>query len=92
MVKARALISLRASIATLSDAEDQKHLIDSIIRNYPLPAIFLYQRLQTGKCNDVIDGKQSMRLFSNSWGFSRVSFPLRPTSWEADPRSEAGTA
>lgn len=40
---------------------DRAKLIDSILRNYPLPAIFLYKRQETGKLVfDVIDGKQRL--------------------------------
>src|SRR5688572_14782580 len=38
---------------------DRAKLIDSILRNYPLPAIFLYRREDDGQIiYDVIDGKQ----------------------------------
>lgn len=38
---------------------DRIKLIDSILRNYPLPAIFLYRREENGQIiYDVIDGKQ----------------------------------
>ncbi len=38
---------------------DRRLLIDTIVRNYPLPAIFLYRRLEGGRAvYDVIDGKQ----------------------------------
>lgn len=38
---------------------DRAKLIESIIRNYPVPAIFLYRREENGKIvYDVIDGKQ----------------------------------
>ncbi len=38
---------------------ERSKLIDSIIRNYPLPSIFLYQRRTDGELKyDVIDGKQ----------------------------------
>ncbi len=40
---------------------DRQKLIDSIIRNYPLPAIFLYRREEHGEIvYDVIDGKQRL--------------------------------
>src|SRR5258708_1236183 len=46
---------------------DRPKLIDSIMRNYPLPAIFLYRRQRDGEIiYDVIDGKQrieSMLMF-----------------------------
>ena len=39
--------------------KDRQKLIDSIIRNYPIPAIFLYRRKEDGEIiYDVIDGKQ----------------------------------
>src|SRR4051794_27220455 len=38
---------------------DRAKLVDSILRNYPLPSIFLYKRHPEGDiCYDVIDGKQ----------------------------------
>jgi hypothetical protein len=38
---------------------DRRKLIDSIVRNYPLPSVFLYCRHQNGEIiYDVIDGKQ----------------------------------
>jgi hypothetical protein len=41
--------------------KDRKKLIESILRNYPLPAIFLYKREENGKIiYDVIDGKQRL--------------------------------
>jgi uncharacterized protein with ParB-like and HNH nuclease domain len=40
---------------------DRAKLIDSILRNYPLPAIFLYKRQEDGDLvYDVIDGKQRL--------------------------------
>jgi hypothetical protein len=41
--------------------KDRTKLIESIIRNYPVPAIFLYRREENGKIvYDVIDGKQRL--------------------------------
>lgn len=41
--------------------KDRQKLIESIIRNYPVPAIFLYRREENGKIvYDVIDGKQRL--------------------------------
>ncbi len=41
--------------------KDRAKLIDSIFRNYPLPAIFLYRREENGTIiYDVIDGKQRL--------------------------------
>lgn len=46
----------RSSVWTESD---RSKLIDSILRNYPLPSIFLYKRYEKGNLiYDVIDGKQ----------------------------------
>lgn len=40
---------------------DRAKLIDSIVRNYPLPAIFLYRRKVDGELvYDVVDGKQRL--------------------------------
>lgn len=48
----------RNSVWTL---KDRKKLIESVLRNYPLPAIFLYKREEQGKViYDVIDGKQRL--------------------------------
>lgn len=48
----------RNSVWTL---KDRRKLIESVIRNYPLPAIFLYKREEHGKTiYDVIDGKQRL--------------------------------
>lgn len=41
--------------------QQRRKLIDSILRNYPLPAIFLYRREEEGDYQyDVIDGKQRL--------------------------------
>lgn len=48
----------RNSVWTL---KDRRKLIESILRNYSLPAIFLYKREENGKIiYDVIDGKQRL--------------------------------
>jgi uncharacterized protein with ParB-like and HNH nuclease domain len=52
---------------------DRRLLIDSILRKYPLPAIFLYPREKEGEIiYDVIDGKQRieaiLRFTGNIWG------------------------
>lgn len=40
---------------------DRQTLIDSILKNYPIPAIFLYSREENGEIiYDVIDGKQRL--------------------------------
>ena len=51
----------RKSVWTKSD---RNKLIDSVIRNYPIPAIFLYKRKEDGEIiYDVIDGKQRLETF-----------------------------
>ena len=43
--------------------EKQSYFIDSILRNFPIPPIFLHRKIDsdTGKTNfDVIDGKQRL--------------------------------
>ena len=48
----------RNSVWTLTD---RRKLIDSVLRNYPIPAIFLYRREEKGDIiYDVIDGKQRL--------------------------------
>ena len=53
-------------------AKDRKKLIDSILRNYPLPAIFLYRRAENGNLiYDVIDGKQRLETIFKFIGVLR---------------------
>jgi hypothetical protein len=57
---------------------DRRHLIDSILRNYPLPAIFLYRREEEGKLMfDVIDGKQRLESIFMFTGAMRGRFETR---------------
>lgn len=59
----------RDSVWTLTD---RKKLIDSIVRNYPLPAIFLYRREENGEIiYDVIDGKQRIESILMFMGLIR---------------------
>jgi hypothetical protein len=52
--------------------KDREKLVDSIIRNYPIPAIFLYKRTKDGKTiYDVIDGKQRLESILMFTGTSR---------------------
>src|SRR6266545_4912965 len=45
--------------ASVWDIKDRSKLIDSILKNYPLPSIFLYQTQRAGDpVYYVIDGKQ----------------------------------
>jgi 5-methylcytosine-specific restriction endonuclease McrA len=55
---------------------DRRKLIDSIVRGYPLPAIFLHHRRED-HVYDVIDGKQRLETIL---GFARA---LRGRSFEA---------
>ena len=51
---------------------DRKKLIDSILRNYPLPSIFLYKREDNGHyIYDVIDGKQRIESIFRFMGLIR---------------------
>jgi len=53
---------------------DRAKLIDSIFRQYPLPAIFLYKRTENGDfVYDVVDGKQRLESI---FRFMRI---MRPT-------------
>jgi len=57
---------------------DRAKLIDSILRNYPLPAIFLYRRETDGDLVfDVIDGKQRLESIFMFMGVKRGRFPTR---------------
>lgn len=54
---------------------DRAKLIDSILRNYPLPAIFLYRRNDNGHLVfDVIDGKQRLESIFMFTGLMRGMF------------------
>jgi 5-methylcytosine-specific restriction endonuclease McrA len=64
----------RNSVWTLSD---RRALIDSILRQYPLPAIFLYRRVEQGNVIfDVIDGKQRIETILMFAGETRPRFEL----------------
>jgi hypothetical protein len=57
---------------------DRAKLIDSILRNYPLPAIFLYRREENGQIiYDVIDGKQRIESILMFMGKMRGRYCLR---------------
>ena len=57
---------------------DRAKLIDSILRNYPLPAIFLYRRQEDGQIvYDVIDGKQRIESILKFVGEMRGRYWLR---------------
>jgi Protein of unknown function DUF262 len=64
----------RNSVWTLSD---RTALVDSILRQYPLPAIFLYRRVDHGNTIfDVIDGKQRIETILMFVGEQRPHFEL----------------
>ena len=57
---------------------DRAKLVDSILRNYPLPAIFLYKREEDGELVfDVIDGKQRLESILMFTGAMRGRFWTR---------------
>lgn len=57
---------------------DRAKLIESILRNYPLPAIFLYRREEDGKLvYDVIDGKQRLESILMFMGAMRGRYETR---------------
>jgi 5-methylcytosine-specific restriction endonuclease McrA len=57
--------------------KDRRALIDSILRQYPLPAIFLYRRVEQGNVVfDVIDGKQRVETILMFIGEKRPRFEV----------------
>lgn len=57
---------------------DRAKLIDSILRNYPLPAVFLYRREDNGQIiYDVIDGKQRIESILMFMGVMRGRYGLK---------------
>jgi len=57
---------------------DRALLIDSLLRNFPLPAIFLYKREDKGELIfDVIDGKQRLESILMFTGAMRGRFSAR---------------
>ena len=57
---------------------DRAKLIDSILRNYPLPAVFLYRREDNGQIiYDVIDGKQRIESILMFMGKMRGRYWLK---------------
>lgn len=48
---------------------DKRLLIESLLRGFPIPAVFLYQRYDGGRlCYDVIDGKQRLETIFGFMG------------------------
>ena len=65
---------------------DRMKLIDSVLRNYPLPSIFLYRREEKGNIvYDVIDGKQRIESILMFIGVIRGN---RFSSWSQLPGRE----
>lgn len=61
----------RRSVWTI---KDRVKLIDTVIRNYPLPAIFLYRNEDDGRVSySVIDGKQRLETLLGFLGHLRGS-------------------
>jgi Protein of unknown function DUF262/HNH endonuclease len=57
---------------------DRAKLIDSILRNYPIPAVFFYRREEQGQLfYDVIDGKQRIEALLMFMGLLRGRFGLK---------------
>jgi hypothetical protein len=57
---------------------DRAKLIDSILRNYPLPAIFFYRREEDGQIiYDVIDGKQRVESILMFMGEMRGRYDVK---------------
>lgn len=66
--------------------KDRANLLDSILRNYPLPAIFLYKREEEGHLVfDVIDGKQRLESILMFMGAMPGRFRTRTQLSETDP-------
>lgn len=64
---------------------DRAKLIESILRNYPLPAIFLYEREDNGHLiYDVIDGKQRLESILMFTGLLRGRFETKVLLPDAD--------
>lgn len=58
--------------------KDRQKLIDSILRNYPIPAIFLYKREENGEIiYDVIDGKQRLESILMYMGLIKGRFEAK---------------
>jgi hypothetical protein len=71
---------------------DRQRLIDSVLRGYPLPSVFLYQRTDGGRviC-DVIDGKQRIETLLMFAGQMRgLRFKVRAALPGGDARDWVG--
>lgn len=69
---------------------DRAKLIDSILRNYPLPAVFFYRREEEGEIfYDVIDGKQrieSILMFMGSMRGGRFTLKTQLPNQDHEER------
>lgn len=55
-------------------------LVESLLRGFPIPAIFLYERNEGGRvCYDVIDGKQRLETILRFMGSMRPAFTVKVT-------------
>ena len=53
-------------------------LIESLLRGFPIPAVFLYKRNEAGRlCYDVIDGKQRLESILRFMGAMRKAFAVK---------------
>jgi hypothetical protein len=58
--------------------KDRELLIQSLIRGFPIPAVFLYRRHEDGQLRyDVIDGKQRLETILRFMGSMRPSFTVK---------------
>lgn len=58
--------------------KDRQLLIQSLIRGFPIPAVFLYRRHEDGELRyDVIDGKQRLETILRFTGSMRPSFTVK---------------
>ena len=74
---------------------DRIKLIDSLLRKYPLPAIFLYKRPKDGELRyDVIDGKQRLETIFMFIGSMRGRFNVKMKTIlpdQSEPETVKGT-
>lgn len=69
--------------------KDRQRLMDSILRNYPLPAVFFYRREHKGQIYyDVIDGKQRIESILMFTGALKGKFSLKTQLPETESTDE----
>lgn len=70
--------------------DDRSELIKSVLRNFPIPALFLHQRTIKGNLHfDVIDGKQRLETFFYFMNVIKGNGFSAKTSLEEDGKEEA---